>query len=655
MELNRSTILPQAGAAPVQYALRALHRDMDQTLRPTAKPGGRIRLAQAALPPEGWRLEVHGDALTVSAADTRGFVYGLLAISRELLGVEDFWFWNDQVFTQRDAVPVEDGWILNSRPAAVRWRGWFLNDEVLLHAWRPGGSRELPWEMALEALLRCGGNMVIPGTGANAHRYRSLAQRMGLAVTHHHAEPLGAQMFSEAYPGLTPSYDEHPAEFEALWAAALEEQGANVVWNLGFRGQGDRPFWADDPRYDTPQARGRLMSRLIRRQYEMVQARYPGAACATNLYGEVMELYRDGFLELPAGVIKIWADNGYGAMVSRRQGNHEPRVPALPEPGEAGPHGIYYHASFYDLQAANHITMLPVPPGFVERELGRVLGRGADEYWIVNASNVKPHAFTLAYISRLWQQGPVPAEGFMQDYARRYYGPDAPQAEQSFHQYYAAALRFGPHEDNVAGEQFANYPARMLISRYIRGGEGPEHELDWAAPLPTLEQQAAWYRDLCRQGAQNYPAPAPGASTLLQDSVLLQMEVYRRCYAGGALAAQAILEGLAGHYKTAFYQAGQAREEYLAADAALRAREHDKWQGFYANECLTDVKHTAWLLCTLMGVLRCQGDGPYYYTWQREALYTPAEARVVLITNMENHLDDLALYDAMKRKAGQQP
>ena len=30
---------------------------------------------------------------------------------------------------------------------------------------------DLPFVMAFEALLRCGGNMVIPGTGENARRY----------------------------------------------------------------------------------------------------------------------------------------------------------------------------------------------------------------------------------------------------------------------------------------------------------------------------------------------------------------------------------------------------------------------------------------------------------------------------------------------------
>ncbi len=654
MNLNRNTRIDcTEPTAPVQWAVEVLYRDLKTVCRPTRKPGGVICLQQHDCPPESWELVAEKEKLILRAGDNRGYIYGLLAISRRLLGVTDFWFWNDQQFSPVEEIPVPADFFLGSRPAAVKWRGWFVNDEVLLHRWQLDGSREKPWEMVFEALLRCGGNMVIPGTGENALRYRGLAQRMGLAVTHHHAEPLGARMFGEAYPDLEPRYDQYPAEFEALWAEALEEQGNDVVWNLGFRGQGDRPFWADDPRYDTQRSRGQLISGVIRRQYEMVQQRYPGAACATNLYGEIMELYRAGCLQLPAGVIKIWADNGYGAMVSRRQGNHDPRVPALPAPEDEGPHGIYYHASFYDLQGANHITMLPTSLSFVERELERVRHSGANDYWIINCSNVKPHVFTLAYIARIWQEGTVPAETFLTDYTCLYYGAQAQQAAGYFRRYYASAIHFGPHEDNVAGDQFANYPARLLVSRYMRGGAEPEHELDWAAPFATLEEQARWYRDLCGQAVQRYGEPEPAASPLLADSVLLQMEIYRRCYAGAVLAAQAVLDGLHGEYKAAFLKAGDAREEYLAADAAMRSREHDHWKGFYRNECLTDVKHTAWLLRTLMGYLRNQGDGPYFYTWQRDVLYTPAQARVMLITNMENHMEDLELYRALRKQKNQ--
>ena len=95
------------------------------------------------------------------------------------------------------------------------------------------------------------------------------------------------------------------------------------------------------------------MSSIMRMQYDLVKEHDKDAVCCTNLYGEIMALYRDGYLEIPEDVIKIWADNGYGKMVSRRQGDEDPRVYALPTDSDHGRHGIYYHVSFYDLQAAS--------------------------------------------------------------------------------------------------------------------------------------------------------------------------------------------------------------------------------------------------------------------------------------------------------------
>ena len=71
-------------------------------------------------------------------------------------------------------------------------------------------------------------------------------------------------------------------------------EGEKTVWNLGFRGQGDSPFWANDPEYDTDEKRGALMGELIEEQYRLVKEADPEAVCCTNLYGETMELYRAG-------------------------------------------------------------------------------------------------------------------------------------------------------------------------------------------------------------------------------------------------------------------------------------------------------------------------------------------------------------------------
>jgi hypothetical protein len=100
----------------------------------------------------------------------------------------------------------------------------------------------------------------------------------------------------------------------------------------------------------------------------------------------------------------------------------------------------------------------------------------------------------------------------------------------------------------------------------------------------------------------------------------------------------------------AFYAAGKARDNYRQANLAMRDREHGKWHNFYANECLTDVKQSAWVLEGLMSYLRNLGDGPHFYKWQREFLYSEENRQVMLILNLENHLKDDELFELMKEK-----
>lgn len=104
-------------------------------------------------------------------------------------------------------------------------------------------------------------------------------------------------------------------------------------------------------------------------------------------------------------MIKIWADNGYGKMVSRRQGDHNPRIASIPSQRDKGPHGIYYHVTFYDLQASNHLTMLPNDTSFVNEEFGQAFDRGMTEILIVNCGNLRPHLYFLDFISQLWSRG----------------------------------------------------------------------------------------------------------------------------------------------------------------------------------------------------------------------------------------------------------
>jgi hypothetical protein len=651
---------------PVLHAIGVLRRDLARTLAPAAEDGSAIRLVlDEDAPRESYDVRVLDGELVLTAGDDLGFVYGIYEISEVLLGVPPFWFWNDHRPALRASVEIGAGFHRRSTEAAVRLRGWFVNDEVLLNSWSIGGDTLAPWEMTFEALLRLRGNLVIPGTDqASVLQHIDLATQMGLAIAQHHAEPLGAEMFIRAHPGLAPSYAENSELFHRLWLQSIEsKRDHRIVWNLGFRGQGDKPFWADDPSYDTDEARGALVSEVIRIQYDMLKRVIPDAEACIYLYGETLELLRAGVLDFPDDLIKIWADNGYGRMVTRRQENNNPRLPAFAEADDSGSNGIYYHASFYDLQAANHITMLPNRAERIEAELRSVLAHCMDDLWVVNCSNVRPHVYMLDLIARSWRDGAVDVSEHREEYATTYFGSDAaPAVSAALDAYAGAAVRFGAEWDEHAGEQFANHVPRVLVSQYLRDRTVRADELRWLTVAADLRGQLEALLPLFERGVDSYTALddaysaaaltlPPGGRKLFESSLLAQARVHRHDYRGASLACRALLSALDGDLQQAFLHADQARRSYLLAHAALRGAEEGVWLGFFANDSLADIEQSAWVLEGLERYLRIIGDGPYFYEWQRRYLYDARDAEVLLVLRLEKTVDDARLALLMEARA----
>lgn len=634
--------------------------------------------------------------LGIYASDDLGLIYGIYHISKTFLSVGEFWFWNEQVFKKKRGYQVPDDYTYESKPYKVRFRGWFINDEVLLSEWKPvvdGSVKEdYPWEMAFEALLRCGGNMTIPGTDFNAARFRDLADEYGLYITHHHAEPLGAEMFSRVYPKLEASFDKYPDLFIGLWEKAIAKQKKyHVIWNLGFRGQGDRPFWADDPSYDTKAKRGQLISKLIRKQYEMVRSHDAGAVCCTNLYGEIMELYQGGYIDLPDDVIRIWADNGYGKMVSRRQNNHNPRVMALPGRGDTGAHGIYYHASFYDLQAAAMMTMLPNSPEFVEDELCEVLKRGGDDFWIINCSNVKPHTYYLDLMAVFWRDGisrdqndkKYTISNHLSAYVDRYYDSALNKmVEKAYSLWPYYSVKYGPNEDDHAGEQYANHCARILVDSFIRQYHiiendvdghhkiAPSLELQWACDRHSLKDQVYYFKEKYEDAVEGYKeylgfcmsvedklkaAGDKKAAIVFDDNLICQVQYLYYSYLGAlhiCSSIKAVLEGTGDErFIKAFYEAGLSYRAFKKGYDTMRSHEHGIWKGFYANDCESDIRQSYYVAQSLMSYLRVLGDGPHFYKWQRKYQQDAGGDKVLLILRLKSHITDDKMWELIDDQA----
>lgn len=692
---NRNTkIMNPIETKSVQNGVNILLRDMDKVFAETEDDGGCIRLVyqesvnqeamyqkpvhqenidesfssaksanetaldRATFGAECYRLEVSDREIRILAAGDLGFVYGLLYLSEHYLGIKPFWFWMDQVIGRKSSVEIPVGCIVSEKPA-VRFRGWFYNDEVLMMKWKYNENGVDGWKMALEALLRCGGNMAIPGTDKMSRQNRQMATDMGLWITHHHAEPLGAELFARAFPGAEANYRQYPEKFEQLWEeAVVAQKDAKVVWNVCFRGQGDAPFWSSDTtgEFDTPKKRGRLISDLIKKQCDIVRKYVENPVFCTNLYGEIMELYMQGHMELDDAIIKIRADNGFGRMVSRRQGLHNPRVDAMPDKKEKGMQGIYYHVSFYDLQAANHITMLPNSIAFVDRELNRVRENGGDDFWVINCSNVRPHTYYLDAVRKKWFGRNIQDARQAKEFAEDYFGGNV-QAAACYEAYPQAMIPYGEYEDAHAGEQFYTENVRLIANQFLADRTRPAEGLRWFADQGTLAAQTAHFGRICEAGLKKLEGlqeQCECTEKLLADARLfrstLGLQAGLHCCGarGVVLFSRAFQAYEKGQMKEAFVLFGMSAECFDRADALMRAAEYAPWQDFYYNDCFADMKHTAYMVRKVRGVIRELGDSPAHHRWYRDYCYSPEDRNVYLLFVLDNHLTDEELYQVMK-------
>ena len=634
---------------PVSNAIAILRRDMEKTLDITQAPANMIHITQPCpeMPDESWVIEITKKEILIKYNGSLGCVYALLFISRKFLGIPPFWFWNDQTFQKRPGKNIPEG-IWHSPEYAVRFRGWFVNDEVLIDNWDDNQSEE-HWRLVFEAILRCGGNMTIPGTDCNSKKNASLAASMGLWITHHHAEPLGAEMFLRIFPDEIPSYFTNSHLFEQLWEkAVIEQKNYQVIWGLGFRGQGDRPFWDDDPQYKEAKQRGKLISDIIKKQLEIIKRHVPSPVYCVNIYGEIAELYRGGFLDIPQGVIKIWADNGYGRMVSRRQGNSNPRIYALPAGDDSGPHGIYYHCSFHDLQASNHLTMSPNSADFLTDELGKALSANAKEYWIVNSGSVKPHVHPLDLLQKMWRHGQIDVNKWRVSYVYTYYGYEAAEELAAlFYEYANCTAKYGSQDDERAGEQLWHHPVRELLCQWMSGDTKTCLEsLFWLTGNKPFAEQVKFLKNICDETLHKWesfiercrkllPLLNADSQKLFCDSIFLHGRLHYHGAAGAKFFCESFLTFITGDVCMAFRLADESHSHFLQSVTILTEAEHDKWAGYYKGDCLTDVRLTAINLNALVSYLRVLGDGPSFNKWEKDFLTEASERNVALLSSKQ--------------------
>ena len=331
------------------------------------------------------------------------------------------------------------------------------------------------------------------------------------------------------------------------------------------------------------------------------------------------------------------------------------------------------------------MTMSPNSPEFAVNELEEVYAHGADDFWIINCSHIKPHTYSLDLIAEMWRRG-GPEGGadhvrefvdrHLSTFIKRYYRSGlAAEIEDACRLWPSYCPSYGPYEDDHAGEQFANHGARMLACGFIRSyqREEPEQtgsltELAWICPADSLREQVKFYEDHFEKAFAGYReyldrclsvrdqlrcAGDEAAARAFDDNLVCQVQYHYHSYLGGLHICRALRACLSGggdpdRYLTAFYEAGLAAKAFLTGYETMRGHEHDVWKGFYANDCEADIRQSGYVAKSLMSYLRVLGNGPHFYSWQRRFQQEAGGDKVLLILRLKAHLTDDELWELIR-------
>ena len=102
LKINYNTQIEYTGSSKaVKKAMENVKRDIRNVCVETEENGNDILILTKESDKEQFEIKAEEDKLVIFAGDALGAVYGLYHISKEILGVQPFWFWNDQVFEKK--------------------------------------------------------------------------------------------------------------------------------------------------------------------------------------------------------------------------------------------------------------------------------------------------------------------------------------------------------------------------------------------------------------------------------------------------------------------------------------------------------------------------------------------------------------------------
>lgn len=594
----------------------------DEAYKAVAQSAG-LNLSEWSERREGFSIQVSGETLYLSGSNTRGTLYAIYAFSERYLGIDPFYFWSDLRPQALEELRIEQS-VFSDWPKSFPIRGWFINDEDLLSTWSGGEQRQHPrypmkimsldvFDKVLETALRCRQNLVIPATYHDIDRpenealFRRIGER-GLIASQHHQEPLGVSAdILEAFwkkKGLDipANYLDHKEKYEAAWRHHIRKylaSGTEMVWQLGLRGKGDRPFWYGSPTApQTVEERGKVISDAIRHQWETIRDElgHERFASTITLWMEGSELNKLGVLKFPPQTTVIFSD--FGPTQNMREDFRD-------TPRQAGmTYGAYYHVAF--MSCGPHLAQ-GTSPERISRNFAEMNRKGDTAYCILNVSNIREFLFGIDMVRKLcWDAANNRPEDHYDEWSKARFAKLAEKVSQSYRDLYDGYHQLGNPSPAPDQEDMILLDGMVLKAgkKLLQVLDGQKFEPD---PLQnqriynfdTPERMARYYRNATSESLEKWTVARERALETLAD--LPDHE--KRFFESAILVQLDILIGLCHWLRSICTAVADEQEIRLHLNRAhsiiedtIQSREraaYGKWEGWYSNEKLYNLEEAS--------------------------------------------------------------
>jgi hypothetical protein len=368
-----------------------------------------------------------GRALIIAGSDRRGTAYGIFELSKQM-GVSPWHWWADVPVPHKNPLFFRSSKIFQSGPPAVKYRGFFINDEApALSGWvheKYGNFNHEFYERVFQLLLRLKANYLWPAMWGNAFNdddpYNPiLAAKYGIVMgTSHHEPMLRAQQEWKRYGAGPWNYETNAAVLDSFWTKGIINMDDHEsIVTIGMRGDGDKPM--------TEGSNIDLLEKIVADQRAIiakVTGKDPSATPQSwALYKEVQDYYDKG-MRVPDDVTLLLCDDNWGNVRKLPRPDDHPR---------GGGYGMYYHFDYVG-GPRNYKWLNTNPIARVWEEMHLTKEYGDDRIWIVNVGDIKPMEFPIEFfMDYAWDPGQWPADklpDYTRDWARRQFGSAFPDS-----------------------------------------------------------------------------------------------------------------------------------------------------------------------------------------------------------------------------------